>query len=180
MHSMQNPFKIILSILGLLLFFSCEQHYYFLNKVKVNTDEIALKTVKHFPQQSLNISINADSNNVVNKNINVNNELAKTDFRIDTLNLYLIKKTLTIEGENLNKTEIKKPYIKNSIRISEKGNSIITTVRGVLLILVFFCFLMSAVFYSQSTYDKETGCLAFMFGWAGLVLIIPCMILFII
>ena len=96
---MQNPFKIILSILGLVLFFSCEQHYYFLNKVKVNTDEISLKTVNRLPQQSLNISKNADSNDIANKNVNRNIELAKTDFNVDTPKPFIIKKLPVVEKE---------------------------------------------------------------------------------
>jgi hypothetical protein len=167
MHSMQNPFKIILSILGLLLFFSCEQHYYFLNKVKVNTDEISLKTVNRLPQQPLNISINADSNDIVNNNTIAQKELSKNGFHVNT------PKAISIKKYPDNDAKIKK--IKNGKTTNGDGDTndnLTKIIIGILFIVIGVILLLIGVLIFLTSEGSSYGCspiLSIIFGIISLI-----------
>ena len=64
---MKKVLYIFSIVTFILLLISCEQHYFYLKKVKSNTNETSLKNFKRLPLQSLNISNNTDSNDILSK-----------------------------------------------------------------------------------------------------------------
>jgi ATP-dependent Zn protease len=132
---MKRTLRIFSIVTFILLLISCEQHYYFLNKVKVNTNETSLKTVKLLPLQSLNISNNTDSNDIVNKSAIAQKEVSKNDFRVDTPKPFIIKKHPVIVDEPAQ--EKKKKEIYETSDDSDEKRFSVTKKIGFIFMLLF-------------------------------------------
>ena len=164
---MKNTLKTLPIVTFILLLISCEQHYYFLNKVKVNTNEISLKTVKRLPLQSLNISKNTDSNDIVNNNTIAQKVLSKNGFHVNT------PKAISIKKFPDNDAKIKKIKIgKTTIGEGDTNDNLTRIIIGILFIFIGLMLLLIGALLFLTSEGSSYGCspiLSIIFGILSLI-----------
>ena len=186
---MKNIVKIFLSIALMFAFFSCEQHFFYLKKVNVNSE--ASKNIHRSKVPYLLGSYKVqDSNRIENENIFSSNETTNFEIlnaSIDTPKPYIIKKLPTLEtnkseinrmGDNKQKNDIQKP----------KENKFSTKILlGIVLMTVGLIFALIVYTYSNSPHSSSSidqacvnGCATLFLGALGIVSFISGLILFII
>ena len=168
---MVKTVKIFLSILFIVIIFSCEQHYFYLNKIKANSETKI--TVQH--PKTLDLTNNfkvSDSTTFQNENIFASSETSNFEIlnsSIDTPKPYIIKKLPVVEEENLNNEKHEKfvePPNPN------EQNATTKIIIGVLLILIGIVGFLTSITFVSNGGNCDSAFRGLIIGFLAIILLV--------
>ena len=164
---MQKIVKVCLSVFLILAFFSCDQHYFYLKKVKANSSTSKIEDRSKQSQLLANIEHQksfshqrsdslADENIVASKN---SSNFEMKDLSVDTPKPFIIKKTPVIVDENIQEKEKKESNDSSSDKEEKKFPAKIM-IGLILMILGGVGFYLSILYINNSQRSSyySTGC----------------------
>lgn len=184
--------RICLSLIIIVAFFSCEQHFFYLKKVKANSSiskiENHEKNIHHSAIPDFKESFNVhDSSQILSINTFNKNSDDFLTATIDTPKPYIIKKLPVVEDENFNISRQKENNQKTDTQKPKEKKFPIKILFGILLILlgvlgIFNFYSYSTTRHTGATIDQSCndGCAALFYGILGVGVSITGLILLIV
>jgi len=165
--SIKNTFKIFAILSSSLFVFSCEQHFFYLKKVKVNNETI--KTENHSEISNFSSTFKTrDSIKLTNENVYASSETSNYKLiinRVDTSKSYIIKKFHDGEEKSLK-------FNNKVTNFSENNSNLLKTIIGILFIIIGVILVLLGVLIFLTNDGSSYGCspiLSIIFGVISLI-----------
>lgn len=165
--SIKNTAKIFVILSSILFLFSCEQHFFYLKKVKVNNETI--KTENHSEISKFSSTFKTrDSIKLTNENVYASSETSNYKLiinRVDTPKSYVVKKVQDGEEKSLK-------FNNKVTNFSENNSNLLKTIIGILFIVTGVILLLLGVLIFLTSDGSSYGCspiLSIIFGVISLI-----------